>query len=92
MSRSGRASNMLQNAYLLERTASIQPRTSPPKIGEYFPKFEKFSIVANSAVPCEVEWATQKDGKLFVGSTGKERTDDDGNVVHEGALSSVRWH
>jgi soluble calcium-activated nucleotidase 1 len=34
----------------------------------------------------KVEWATQKDGKLFVGSTGKERTDDDGNVVHEGEM------
>jgi len=36
--------------------------------------------------PLKVEWATPKDGKLFVGSTGKERTDDDGNVVHEGEM------
>ena len=32
------------------------------------------------------EWSTIKDGKLMVGSTGKERTDDDGNVVHRGEL------
>jgi len=32
------------------------------------------------------EWINQKDGKLYVGSTGKERTDDDGNVVHEGEM------
>ena len=44
---------------------------------------------AGDSVQCYVG---TKDGKLFVGSTGKERTDDDGNVVHEGALSSVRWH
>jgi soluble calcium-activated nucleotidase 1 len=34
----------------------------------------------------KVEWATKKDGVLVVGSTGKERTDDDGNVVHEGEM------
>ena len=27
-----------------------------------------------------------QDGVLFVGSTGKERTDDDGNIVHEGEM------
>ena len=36
--------------------------------------------------PLKCEWSTQKDGKLYVGSTGKERTDDDGNVVHEGEM------
>ena len=34
--------------------------------------------------PLKIEWTTQKGGKLVIGSTGKERTDDDGNVVHEG--------
>ena len=32
------------------------------------------------------EWATVKDGKLFVGSTGKERTNSDGSVAHTGEL------
>ena len=36
--------------------------------------------------PLKVEWTTQKNGKLIIGSTGKERTDDDGNVVHEGEM------
>eukprot|EP00931_Biecheleriopsis_adriatica_P047812 TRINITY_DN27594_c0_g1_i1.p1 TRINITY_DN27594_c0_g1~~TRINITY_DN27594_c0_g1_i1.p1 ORF type:complete len:446 (+),score=84.73 TRINITY_DN27594_c0_g1_i1:32-1339(+) len=36
--------------------------------------------------PLKAEWCTQKDGKLLIGSTGKERTDDDGNVVHEGEM------
>jgi len=36
--------------------------------------------------PLKCEWSTQKDGKLLIGSTGKERTDDDGNVVHEGEM------
>lgn len=36
--------------------------------------------------PLKVEWATPKDGKLFVGSTGKERTNDDGTVAHEGEM------
>jgi len=36
--------------------------------------------------PLKAEWSTQKDGKCIVGSTGKERTDDDGNVVHEGEM------
>ena len=30
--------------------------------------------------PLKCEWSTIKDGKLVIGSTGKERTDDDGNV------------
>ena len=34
----------------------------------------------------KTEWSTIKDGKLIIGSTGKERTDDDGNVVHKGEL------
>lgn len=32
------------------------------------------------------EWATLRDGALVVGSTGKERTDDEGNIVHEGEM------
>ena len=36
--------------------------------------------------PLKCEWTTQKGGKLVVGSTGKERTDDDGNIVHEGEM------
>ncbi len=32
------------------------------------------------------EWATQKDGQLFVGSTGKPRTDDASVVLHHGEL------
>lgn len=36
--------------------------------------------------PLKCEWSTQKDGKLYVGSTGKERTDDDGRVMHEGEM------
>ena len=36
--------------------------------------------------PLKCEWSTQKDGLLYVGSTGKERTDDDGNVVHRGEM------
>ena len=36
--------------------------------------------------PLKAEWSTQKGGKCIVGSTGKERTDDDGNVVHEGEM------
>jgi len=36
--------------------------------------------------PLKCEWTTQKGGRLVVGSTGKERTDDDGNVVHEGEM------
>lgn len=36
--------------------------------------------------PLKCEWATAKSGKLVVGSTGKERTDDDGNVVHCGEM------
>jgi hypothetical protein len=32
---------------------------------------------ASKGLKCE--WATQKDGKLIVGSTGKPRTDDDAN-------------
>jgi nucleoside diphosphate kinase len=36
--------------------------------------------------PLKCEWSTQKDGKMLIGSTGKERTDDDGNVVHEGEM------
>ena len=36
--------------------------------------------------PLKIEWTTQKGGKLVIGSTGKERTDDDGNIVHEGEM------
>jgi len=36
--------------------------------------------------PLKAEWSTQKGGKCIIGSTGKERTDDDGNVVHEGEM------
>ncbi|KAJ1489725.1 apyrase-domain-containing protein, partial [Baffinella frigidus] len=36
--------------------------------------------------PLKAEWATQKAGKLVIGSTGKERTDDDSNVVHHGEM------
>ena len=36
--------------------------------------------------PLKCEWSTIKDGKLVIGSTGKERTDDDGNVVHQGEM------
>jgi soluble calcium-activated nucleotidase 1 len=36
--------------------------------------------------PLKCEWTTMKGGKMLVGSTGKERTDDDGNVVHEGEM------
>lgn len=36
--------------------------------------------------PLKCEWSSQKGGKLFIGSTGKERTDDDGKVVHEGEM------
>ena len=38
----------------------------------------------------KAEWSTQKGGKCIVGSTGKERTDDDGNVVHEVRCGSSR--
>ena len=34
----------------------------------------------------KVEWACIKDGILYVGSTGKERTDDDGNVTGRGEM------
>ena len=34
----------------------------------------------------KTEWSTIKDGALLIGSTGKERTDDDGNVVHRGEM------
>lgn len=36
--------------------------------------------------PLKIEWATQKGGKLVIGSTGKERTDDDSKVVHHGEM------
>jgi len=36
--------------------------------------------------PLKCEWSTQKGGKMLIGSTGKERTDDDGNVVHQGEM------
>eukprot|EP00930_Biecheleria_cincta_P002325 TRINITY_DN103336_c0_g1_i1.p1 TRINITY_DN103336_c0_g1~~TRINITY_DN103336_c0_g1_i1.p1 ORF type:complete len:426 (+),score=75.85 TRINITY_DN103336_c0_g1_i1:161-1438(+) len=36
--------------------------------------------------PLKCEWSSQKGGKLYIGSTGKERTDHDGNVVHEGEM------
>lgn len=36
--------------------------------------------------PLKCEWSAQRDGKLYIGSTGKERTDDDGNIVHEGEM------
>jgi soluble calcium-activated nucleotidase 1 len=32
------------------------------------------------------EWATVKDGKMYVGSTGKERTNDDGTIAHMGEM------
>jgi soluble calcium-activated nucleotidase 1 len=32
------------------------------------------------------EWAAVKDGKMFVGSTGKERTNDDGTIAHMGEM------
>jgi soluble calcium-activated nucleotidase 1 len=32
------------------------------------------------------EWTTTKDGKLYVGSTGKERTNDDGSIAHMGEM------
>ena len=38
----------------------------------------------NKGLKCE--WSTVKDGELIVGSTGKERTDDDGNLVHTGEM------
>eukprot|EP00928_Gymnodinium_smaydae_P019923 TRINITY_DN1767_c0_g3_i1.p1 TRINITY_DN1767_c0_g3~~TRINITY_DN1767_c0_g3_i1.p1 ORF type:complete len:421 (+),score=54.38 TRINITY_DN1767_c0_g3_i1:57-1319(+) len=34
----------------------------------------------------KAEWSTQRSGKLLIGSTGKERTDDDGRVLHEGEM------
>ena len=40
----------------------------------------------SKAKPLKCEWSTQKDGKMLIGSTGKERTDDDGKVVHEGEM------
>jgi soluble calcium-activated nucleotidase 1 len=43
---------------------------------------------APGSKPLKIEWSTQKGGKLIIGSTGKERTDDDGNVVHEGEMWS----
>ena len=36
--------------------------------------------------PLKCEWSTMLNGKLVIGSTGKERTDDDGNVVHQGEM------
>ena len=36
--------------------------------------------------PLKCEWSTQKDGKMLIGSTGKERTDDKGEVVHQGEM------
>jgi soluble calcium-activated nucleotidase 1 len=32
------------------------------------------------------EWTAVKDGKLYVGSTGKERTNDDGSIAHMGEM------
>lgn len=40
----------------------------------------------NKKKPLKCEWSCQKGGKLYVGSTGKERTDDDGKIVHEGEM------
>lgn len=38
----------------------------------------------NKALKCE--WSAIKDGKLWVGSTGKERTNDDGSVSGQGEM------
>mmetsp|Transcript_42531 Transcript_42531/g.99780 ORF Transcript_42531/g.99780 Transcript_42531/m.99780 type:complete len:329 (+) Transcript_42531:3-989(+) len=35
----------------------------------------------NSVKPCKMEWATVKDGELFVGSVGKEWTSNDGSTI-----------
>ena len=39
---------------------------------------------AGKGLKCE--WATVKDGLLYVGSTGKERTNSDGSIAHMGEL------
>jgi len=36
--------------------------------------------------PLKAEWSTQRGGRLVIGSTGKERTDDSGSVVHHGEM------
>jgi len=52
--------------------------------------------------PFKGEWMTRKDGCMYVGSTGKEFTDDDGNVVDnhrlfvkritpEGCVTHIDW-
>eukprot|EP00928_Gymnodinium_smaydae_P019922 TRINITY_DN1767_c0_g2_i1.p1 TRINITY_DN1767_c0_g2~~TRINITY_DN1767_c0_g2_i1.p1 ORF type:complete len:421 (+),score=55.34 TRINITY_DN1767_c0_g2_i1:64-1326(+) len=36
--------------------------------------------------PLKAEWSAQRNGKLLIGSTGKERTDGHGRVDHEGEM------
>ena len=40
----------------------------------------------SKAKPFKCEWSCQIGECMYVGSTGKERTDDDGHVVHEGEM------
>lgn len=56
------------------------------KVDEQGPHvFQRYAIAdgnGNTPKPFKSEWATVKDGRLWVGSTGKEWTQSDGTVLH----------
>lgn len=67
-----------------------------PEEGQAFQRLALADGNGRSMKPFKAEWATVKDGYLFVGSMGREWTDDDGSVVHRDAQWVKRidsnWH
>jgi len=59
--------------------------TVNPKPGNQPKVFQRWAIAdgnGEKVKPCKIEWATVKDNVLYVGSIGKEWTDNHGNLQH----------
>jgi len=80
--------------------------TYDPPPGKNPKVFQRWAIADGNGAktkPCKLEWATVKDGVLWVGSIGKEWNDADGSVVHrdaewvktidaQGRVQNHNWH
>jgi soluble calcium-activated nucleotidase 1 len=78
--------------------------TADPPPGEQPKVIQRWAIAdgnGEQVKPCKLEWATVKDGELWVGSIGKEWIAPDGRVVHrdaewvktisKGKVKNVNW-
>ncbi|GBG34313.1 Soluble calcium-activated nucleotidase 1 [Hondaea fermentalgiana] len=60
---------------------------NPPE-GTHPQVFQRWAIAdgnGEKVKPCKIEWATVRDNVLYVGSIGKEWSDENGNVIHRDA-------